>query len=48
MNEGENIITFHDKYPYNPDALDIIIPALKEMGYTFKRVSELTRKGIIQ
>ena len=48
MNEGENIITFHDKYPYNPDALDIIIPKLKEMGYTFKRVSELTRKGIIQ
>lgn len=44
------IILMHDVQPYphpTPEALDILIPALKKQGYEFVTVSELfKRKGI--
>ncbi|HSM56299.1 MAG TPA: polysaccharide deacetylase family protein [Candidatus Sulfomarinibacteraceae bacterium] len=43
------IVVFHDHVPWNPDALDIVIPALRDQGYTFGRISEIARgSGIIR
>ncbi|MBE3580562.1 MAG: polysaccharide deacetylase family protein [Thermoanaerobacteraceae bacterium] len=42
------VVVFHDRVPWVPEALEIVIPALKREGFEFKTVSELGRRGIIK
>lgn len=41
------IVVFHDRVPWNPAALDIVIPALRDQGYTFGKISEIANGGVI-
>ena len=45
---GEAIVVFHDRVTWNPDVLEIVIPALREQGYTFAKISEIANGGVIR
>ena len=42
------IVVFHDRVRWNPAALDIVIPELRQRGYAFGRVSEIPGGGVIR
>jgi peptidoglycan-N-acetylglucosamine deacetylase len=43
----QSIVVFHDRVPWVPAALEIIIPALKRKGFEFKRISEYGSTGLL-
>ncbi len=42
------ILVFHDRVPWVPEVLSIIVPELREKGYQFEYISGLGQKGIIR
>lgn len=44
----EAIIVMHDRVPWVPQTLEIIIPAIRAQGYEFKKVSEFGKKGVLR
>jgi peptidoglycan-N-acetylglucosamine deacetylase len=42
------IVVFHDRIPWIPEALEIIIPTLQRAGYSFKKISESGLQGVIR
>jgi len=42
------IIACHDKVAWLPETLDIIVPALLDQGYEFRKISEITAHGTIR
>lgn len=45
---GDAIVVFHDRVTWNPDVLDTVIPALRDQGYTFAKISEIANGGVIR
>jgi len=43
-----SIIACHDRVEWVTQTLDIIIPILRSGGYTFKKISDCGRKGVIR
>jgi peptidoglycan-N-acetylglucosamine deacetylase len=42
------IIACHDRVEWLTETLDIVIPALRDQGYVFRRVSESGKHGIVK
>jgi peptidoglycan/xylan/chitin deacetylase (PgdA/CDA1 family) len=42
------IIALHDRTEWLVEILDIIIPALRSLGYQFRKISEIEKKGVIK
>lgn len=46
--DDETIIVFHDRIEIVPEVLDLIIPALRNKGFEFVKISQLDKKGVIK
>ncbi|HEY3316637.1 MAG TPA: polysaccharide deacetylase family protein [Bacillota bacterium] len=44
----DSICVFHDRIPWVPETLDIVIPELRRRGFRFVKVSELGRRGLVR
>jgi len=42
------IIACHDRVEWLTDTLDIVIPVLRREGYIFRRLSEISNKGVVR